>query len=97
MSYCRFSEGDVYMYPSVDGTIVCQMCLILIEDQRQGKTWNSVFTSLEEAYEHLQEHLKRGHTVPERAFIRLRHEILGEQATDIEDEIAEKEQKRYPY
>lgn len=26
MSYCRFSEGDVYMYPNVSGGIVCCAC-----------------------------------------------------------------------
>ena len=26
MSYCRFSEGDIYLYESVDGGITCCAC-----------------------------------------------------------------------
>jgi len=28
MSYCRFSDGDVYMYPHVRGGIECCACLL---------------------------------------------------------------------
>lgn len=26
MSYCRFSEGDIYLYATTEGALVCQMC-----------------------------------------------------------------------
>ena len=76
MSYCRFSEGDVYMYPDSFGAIICCGCNLL------RAITSSVFWTPEEALEHLEEHRKAGHTVPERAFNRLRKEIEEEEVSN---------------
>lgn len=78
MSYCRFSEGDVYMYSNLsEMKIVCCACRLLDKD-RYGLRGNFSFDTLEEALKHLEEHVKVGHRVPEYAFRLLREEIKRE-------------------
>ena len=67
MSYCRFSEGDVYMCLSPIGWYNCFLCSL------HGKT--IALWTPEEALKHLEEHRLAGDTVPERAFNRLKGEI----------------------
>lgn len=69
MSYCRMSEGDVYMYHDILGGIVCCGCRFRGEN-------GSVFFSRMEALEHLEYHISFGDEVPERAIKRLKEEIL---------------------
>jgi hypothetical protein len=60
MSYCRFADGDVYMFPSCDGGIEC--CYCTLNDRR-----NVTFDSKEDAIGHLQQHRLAGDDVPEWA------------------------------
>jgi hypothetical protein len=64
MSYCRFGEGDVYMYPTKGG-IECCSCqlrtgaeLVVLEDATA-------------ALAHLVCHRAAGHDVPQHALERL--------------------------
>lgn len=68
MSYCRMSEGDVYMYHAITGGIVCCGC-------RFREKTGSVFFSRSEALSHLEFHMKNGDSVPARAIERLKNEI----------------------
>lgn len=68
MSYCRFSEGDVYMYSHIYGYIDCCGCSLA------GKT-TTKFNSRMDAINHLQLHIMNGDKVPERAIKRLEEEI----------------------
>ena len=70
MSYCRFSNGDVYMYPHVYGGIECCACCL------SGSSLT--FFRRSEAIAHLQEHRKAGYIVPDHAFDALRSEIEDE-------------------
>ena len=59
MSYCRFLEGDVYVFMSVGGHLECCACILDIED------WHSFEAkSTQEMIDHLEEHKKVGHFVP---------------------------------
>lgn len=69
MSYCRFGEGDVYVYPSGDG-FICQGCPLIPGDEE-----DFVCGTRMELLEHLTAHQQRGHFVPERALDRLRKEL----------------------
>ena len=66
MSYCRWSEGDVYLIPHCDGYFACYNC---------GDPVN-VGTRPSEALRHLREkHI--GEHVPARAFERLEAEVAA--------------------
>ena len=73
MSYCRFSDGDVYMYPHINGVIQCCSCRL----SPIGKGWfaDDNFKSPKEALAHLEAHIAVGHDVPQDAIERLREEI----------------------
>jgi len=43
MSYCRFSDGDVYLYPDVNGYICCCSC-------RLAPMVNTIFTKGDSAF-----------------------------------------------
>lgn len=63
MSYCRFLEGDVYVFMSVGGHLQCCACILDIED------WHSFEAkSTQEMVDHLKEHRGAGHHVPERVY-----------------------------
>lgn len=80
MSYCRFSEGDVYMY---DGgrlkddkpSLVCCGCLLV----PAGTPSLYGAMSPQEALQHLCYHQNAGHRVPQRAINRLQEEIEGDE------------------
>lgn len=76
MSYCRVSpNSDVYMYDSGYGKIDCDWC-DLTERKAPGFFPPTVtLTSREEAMNHLLEHRKAGHLVPQYAIDRLQNEI----------------------
>ena len=73
MSYCRFNDGDVYVYESVLGSFVCDLC-------RLQEKWGVSFYSRTRSgmIAHLEEHIEAGHHVPECAIKRLREEIETE-------------------
>lgn len=72
MAYCRVNEdSDVYMYPTMDNSIVCCDCLLKNIDGTE-------FIFRRDALLHLNPHKTWGHKVPDYAFERLEHEILTE-------------------
>ena len=74
MSYCRFGEGDVYMYGMSDG-ICCCACLLSPTKGLFGLGFDMSFDGADEALDHLFEHRKAGHDVPEYAIARLTREV----------------------
>lgn len=56
MSYARFSDGDVYVFPHVDGYVQCCGCIL-------GDKWD--FHSPDEVVAHMHEHAEAGHLVHE--------------------------------
>lgn len=72
MSYCRFIEGDVYMYPTVshgNEVVCCCMCSLDAEEPFV------YLDTLEDARKHLLKHIDRGDHVPARAFMAIQEEI----------------------
>lgn len=57
MSFCRFSEGDVYMIPTNDG-IECVCCDLF------DVVESTVLTTIDDAVEHLLLHCLAGHKAP---------------------------------
>ena len=75
MAYCRFSNGDVYMFDSLsDMKIVCFACRLTPKDQ-YGVHGVVLFNTRKEALNHLEEHIDAGHEVGAGAIRRLREEI----------------------
>jgi hypothetical protein len=75
MNYCRLSEGEVYLYPHVDGYICCSGCRL----QEDSFTSVKLYTH-EEAIEHVKEHKQAGHTFPcARVLNRLKKERGSEE------------------
>ena len=77
MSYCRFGEGDVYIFLSVIGKLEC--CGCFLQKTEWIETYNSIiggylkpvppiiqtnFQTTQELLDHLDLHLKAGHHVP---------------------------------
>lgn len=76
MSYCRFSDGDVYMFEHVSGGIECCGCLLQKgPEDLFGAILN--FATRSQALAHLEEHRRAGHDVPEYAIARLREELAA--------------------
>jgi hypothetical protein len=79
MSYCRWSDGDVYVYSDVNdrkGEIRCCSCTLPFIAVRPGGVFETPYPSFiargpKEMIEHLQEHVAVGHQVPTHAFTRL--------------------------
>lgn len=67
MSYCRFSNGDVYLYFSVGNYISCCGCS-LIEDDGSTTTDTDLsqrFYTFTDAIEHMNTHKQQGHKFPD--------------------------------
>ena len=77
MSYCRFSEGDVYMYDSGD-RIVCCACKLISTKDRWGNASDVTLYNSKQALKHLKEHIYAGHKVPKYATDRLKEDIKNE-------------------
>lgn len=71
MAYCRFSDGDVYLYYSIGDIYVCCGCSL-----HEGE--NVEMDTLFEAIRHLDTHVEKGDKVPEYAFERLEEEAIEE-------------------
>lgn len=61
MSYARLGEGDVYVYASTGGGVVCVMCSFgdMLETTYKAE-------STQEMVDHLAAHERAGDRVPER-------------------------------
>lgn len=58
MSYCRLSDySDVYLYPDVDGGVMC--CFCRLNDAERIRLW-----TLEDTLAHIHAHREAGHKVP---------------------------------
>ena len=75
MSYCRFIDGDVYMYPDVRGGIRC--CACRLNEPAPGGIFgrSERFDTAREALDHLFKHRDAGHHVPQCAINQLLDEI----------------------
>jgi hypothetical protein len=62
-------DSDVYMFPHVNGGIMCCGCQL-----NKGQFHSPRFYTYEEAILHLNEHKKKGHKVPQYALDRLNME-----------------------
>lgn len=78
MAYCRFDEGDVYVWEGErdDGTPVwvCTECLLRKADPG-GARGDLGCLSRADMLKHLWIHRWAGHKVPDHAFTRLRAEL----------------------
>lgn len=75
MSYCRFSEGDVYVYKDAMGGFTCAACALSTSYSSHGLPHSQNFTTRAGLYGHLLAHEDAGHDVPNGAFVRLREEM----------------------
>jgi len=63
MSYCRFLEGDVYVFMHVGGFLTCCACSLSEED------WGSFDAhSTQQMVDHLNKHVARENYVPQHVF-----------------------------
>jgi hypothetical protein len=62
MSYSRFFDSDIYIYPHVDGYVYCAACLLSKEAKSE------IIKDDEHLFLHLHEHFKAGHDVPEMLY-----------------------------
>jgi len=82
MAYCRWSDGDVYVYGDVNdrkGEIRCCSCELRFLAQPVGGVFEKPYPSFiaagpKEMIAHLKEHEAVGQRVPKYAFTRLRKE-----------------------
>lgn len=78
MSYCRFGEGDVYIFLSTSNQLECCGCLLqereFIPDEDAllkfylkpvGERVQTVFHTTEDMIKHLETHKESGHYVPD--------------------------------
>lgn len=63
MSYCRFGEGDAYIYPSTEGGYTCGACILVGQSVR--------FSTAEQMLWHVREHEDAGHHIPVTAIEQL--------------------------
>jgi len=74
MSYCRWSEGDVYMFPS-GNSIICMCCSLgYVTERERHNCEDVVLNTPQGALDHLQQHRDAGDIVPDCAFEQLRAE-----------------------
>lgn len=64
MAYCRFSDGDIYLYQSIGGGIFCDMCP-LQPPLTSADAAANVFATYDETIAHVQKHIAAGHHVPD--------------------------------
>lgn len=80
MSYCRWSDSDLYIYPSIGGGIVCMGATADSADV-EGDHYFST-PSRAAMIAHVEEHIAAGACVDDDVIERLRAEIetLGDEA-----------------
>jgi hypothetical protein len=80
MSYCRFSESDMYIYSHVAGGIICQVCSLMplkkvsnifFEGEINEDFWAY---STQEMIDHVRQHELAGDDFPIRIYERLRED-----------------------
>lgn len=78
MSYARFLEENskVYCYEDFMGKYHCCGCLL----REELSLTLTRFETLKELREHLEEHVKAGHKVPESAFEQIDKELKSEES-----------------
>lgn len=77
MSYCRFGEGDVYVFHTAGSPgLECCACILSPHSRR--------FVTRSEMVEHLREHESAGHSVPGDVIPNLEAEIaaIGDRVTN---------------
>lgn len=62
MSYARFSEGDIYIFLSIEGTLECCGCYLT----GPGFFGHFDCATTDEMLAHIEEHRAAGHKIPER-------------------------------
>lgn len=67
MSYARFGDSDIYLYASIGGGMICDMCCL---DQREER----MMDTYDDAIAHVRKHIDAGHRVPESVIPRLEAE-----------------------
>lgn len=79
MSYCRWIDGDLYIYHSVDGGLVCCACRLLGEN---GENFRAFKRS--DMIAHIEAHVAAGHDVQEYVVKELQAEMeLGDEVTEV--------------
>lgn len=71
MSYCRFGEADIYLYPSNTGIVCCACDLAESNGERERER---EFSSYSAVLDHVRQHQAKGHRVPDHAIERLKTE-----------------------
>lgn len=81
MSYAEFSEGDVYLQSTPEGSWICCGCKLapmirthLFKEMFEVRD-NQRFTNLEDVEDHVYEHLNKGHQVPPRCLKLIEEEL----------------------
>jgi hypothetical protein len=57
MSYARWIEGDIYLYHTSHGYVLCDSCPSMMGDDVKLTTWKDVV-------EHVKQHIATKHNVP---------------------------------
>jgi len=72
MSWSRFGldKSDVYTFPNSDGRYECCGCILVVDEKPLGY---HLADTAESFLEHLQEHVRAGHRVPDYTFGAVRH------------------------
>lgn len=73
MSYCRFSEGDVYLYH--DGSRYCCCSCGLNKLLPSGFHESTYLDTPQDTYEHMLKHKTAGHDFPESVLEELKEEM----------------------
>jgi hypothetical protein len=66
MAYSRFTNSDIYIYPSVGGWIECAACFLNEPtDEYSLFSVSEHITNDDQLRDHLKEHARAGHNMPE--------------------------------
>ena len=86
MSYARFGEGDIYLYPAQgkgsSPIWVCSMCVLAARHSELGFHEDTILNTLEETWNHVAKHIEIGGVVPMRCIARLKAEMEEERSED---------------
>lgn len=77
MSYCRFGEADVYVFECCYGWLECCSCAL-------GDNWR--FDTVSAMREHLLEHQRKGHYVPDSVL----SDLLDDEEDGLDAKLAER-------